>query len=271
MEIRENKIKNKYYVYLHKNSDGLIFYVGKGTGKRAKSKAYRSTAWHEAAFCGYEVEMYAENLTEQDALSIETTLINTLPYLVNSRVFTKLEFDDLKEVFKVDGSCPQGLVRIKGVWNGRYEKGVLGPVGYVQKRGEEIKGWVLTHRGKCTSAHRIIWQLTHGGIPSGMIVDHIDGNPLNNKIGNLRLVDAKRNSRNKKQYKNNSSGVTGVTKISNGFAACWRDTDDVERRKNFNSDELGNEEAFRLACEYRAQKIRELNEQGAGYTERHGT
>lgn len=264
-------MKNKSYVYLHKNSDGLIFYVGKGVGKRAKSRAYRSKAWHEAAKNGYTIEMYAQNLHEEDALSIETILINTLSHLVNSRVFTKLDFDDLHDCFKVQADCPQGLFRIKGVWNGRYEKGIFGPVGYIQKRGEDIKGWVLTHRGKCVSAHRIIWQLVYGPIPPRMIVDHIDGNPLNNKVKNLRLVDAKSNSRNKKQYKNNSSGVTGVTKISSGFAACWRDTDDVERRKNFNSNELGNEEAFRLACEYRAQKIQELNEQGAGYTERHGT
>ena len=59
--------------------------------------------------------------------------------------------------------------------------------------------------------------------------------------------------------------------MSTGFAACWRDIEGIERRKNFNSKGLGKEQAFKLACEYRAQKIRELNEQGAGYTERHGT
>ena len=39
-------MKNDYYVYLHKTLDGEVFYVGKGTGKRAKSKAYRSKEWH---------------------------------------------------------------------------------------------------------------------------------------------------------------------------------------------------------------------------------
>ena len=32
----------------------------------------------------------------------------------------------------------------------------------------------------------------------------------------------------------------------------------------------GKEEAFRLAVEWRAARIKELNNQGAGYTERHG-
>jgi len=44
--MRNNKMKNDYYVYLHKTLDGEVFYVGKGTGKRAKSKAYRSKEWH---------------------------------------------------------------------------------------------------------------------------------------------------------------------------------------------------------------------------------
>jgi hypothetical protein len=39
----------------------------------------------------------------------------------------------------------------------------------------------------------------------------------------------------------------------------------------FSISKLGNDEAFRQACEYRAKMIAELNEQGANYTERHGT
>ena len=39
----------------------------------------------------------------------------------------------------------------------------------------------------------------------------------------------------------------------------------------FSVEKHGNEEAFRLACEWRSEQIRLLNEQGAGYTERHGT
>jgi hypothetical protein len=38
-----------------------------------------------------------------------------------------------------------------------------------------------------------------------------------------------------------------------------------------NGKKYGKEEAFRLAVEWRAARIKELNEQGAGYTERHGT
>lgn len=44
----------------------------------------------------------------------------------------------------------------------------------------------------------------------GEYVDHIDHNIHNNKKSNLRICTASENGKNKKLYKSNSSGVTGV-------------------------------------------------------------
>lgn len=57
--------------------------------------------------------------------------------------------------------------------------------------------------------HRLIWLWHFGEWPSKGI-DHIDGDPLNNNIGNLRNVTHKENGRNSKRGSNNTSGVSGV-------------------------------------------------------------
>lgn len=59
-------------------------------------------------------------------------------------------------------------------------------------------------------AHRVAWLLHYGEWPKGE-VDHIDGNPKNNAIANLRLVSHAQNSKNRKLNSNNSSGVKGVS------------------------------------------------------------
>jgi len=51
--------------------------------------------------------------------------------------------------------------------------------------------------GKTCAVHRVIWEMFNGAIPDGMQVDHIDGNPENNKIENLRLVTSSQNAMNR--------------------------------------------------------------------------
>lgn len=64
-----------------------------------------------------------------------------------------------------------------------------------------------TINGKKTSLHRLLM-----GEPKGKVVDHIDGNALNNKRSNLRICTHKQNMRNKKKTnKGSSSQYKGVT------------------------------------------------------------
>ena len=66
---------------------------------------------------------------------------------------------------------------------------------------------------------RIVWVMHNGGeIPPGMCIDHIDGNKLNDRIENLRMVTLSINQRNSKIPKNNRNGIMGVYPHAEGFS-----------------------------------------------------
>ena len=67
--------------------------------------------------------------------------------------------------------------------------------------------------GKNRRMHRILWETFNGPIPNGMDIDHINGDRLDNRPENLRIVSRKENMQNTKVYNTNTSGVTGVTWI----------------------------------------------------------
>jgi HNH endonuclease/AP2 domain len=58
-------------------------------------------------------------------------------------------------------------------------------------------------------AHRVVWAYHYGEWPE-FEIDHINGNRADNRIENLRAVNAAANMQNKKVYRNNKSGVSGV-------------------------------------------------------------
>lgn len=61
------------------------------------------------------------------------------------------------------------------------------------------------HRGRKVSMHRVIMNC-----PNGFEVDHIDGNGLNNRRENLRVVTHLQNAANKRSNANTSSKYRGV-------------------------------------------------------------
>ena len=87
-------------------------------------------------------------------------------------------------------------------WNRKHEGAVAGTItdqGYMS----------VTVCYKRLKAHRVVWCLVNGVWPNGEI-DHIDGNTLNNKIENLRVVTHKENMKNQKVRVSNKSGLIGV-------------------------------------------------------------
>lgn len=135
------------------------------------------------------------------------------------------------------------------------------------------RGVTVGYNGKYTCVHRIIWELFHGPIPDACVIDHLNGNPWDNRIENLACKTQTYNQRNRKIPKNNTSGIHGITiyeseniltvKVSVRFGKG------VRFSKSFSVRKYGMENALKLAQDWRELKIRELNSLGGQFTDRH--
>jgi len=69
----------------------------------------------------------------------------------------------------------------------------------------------IQFRYKRYYAHRLIWEMFYGPIDSKLVIDHIDGNPSNNEITNLRCVEHVVNLHGARKATRNKSGFIGVS------------------------------------------------------------
>jgi hypothetical protein len=105
-----------------------------------------------------------------------------------------------------------------------------------------------TFFGKKIKAHRAAWLLYYGEWPNDAI-DHINGNPGDNRIANLRVVDQLTNQKNAKRPKNNTSGAVGLIILKG--SGRWR----AAIKVNYQEIHLGVFDRFEDA--FRARKAAE--------------
>lgn len=132
----------------------------------------------------------------------------------------------------------------------------------------------MTFKRKSRVASRVIWELFNGPIAENLVIDHMDGNPFNNKISNLACKSFKENLQNRARQCNNTTGVSGVKWILVGSrytyaVANYFDQTGRQIQKNFSVKKLGLLPAFYQACVWRKQQIKNLNSDGENYTTRH--
>ena len=89
----------KFFVYMHKDKDGTVFYVGKGTGDRAHSRE-RSPEWLEyldkRSDGKFSVEIVRDRISEEDALEIEDAVMKMHSGTIINRVNPHAPYDSTK-------------------------------------------------------------------------------------------------------------------------------------------------------------------------------
>lgn len=139
--------------------------------------------------------------------------------------------------------------RFVRAWNAKNAGKIAGSVGgngYIHIRIMDVQFY----------AHRLIWKIVNGSDP--FIIDHQDGDTLNNGFSNLRNTCHVGNHRNSTLQSNNSSGKTGISRTKGGK---WR----AYLRKNGRQVHIGNFDSKSEAIE-----ARELANQKIGFHPNHG-
>lgn len=174
----------------------------------------------------------------------------------------ELPIDFLKECFVYDGATgrlfwkrrPRHHFSSDNAWlasNSQF-------AGTIAGSPNKKRRWSTKINGKLYQNHRIVWAILTGAWPDDQI-DHMNGDPEDNRIENLRVVSNTDNQKNRWISSRNTSGVNGV---------YWRERDQVWSaaiREGGKQKHLGH---FRTRDE--ATAARRAAEERLGYTARHG-
>jgi len=137
-----------------------------------------------------------------------------------------------------------------------------GKLFYKKSEGSMKKGWqagTFTKNGHLRTlikrkpyfVHRIIFMMHHGFVPE--FIDHIDGNPANNLIENLRPATRSQNNLNRGKHKRNTSGYKGVTWVAS--AGRYSTRIGLEGKRFFLGYFEDPQKAHQAYCEFAKQHI----------------
>lgn len=271
---------NRFCVYVHKDSDGNIRYIGSGTELRSTlthSGSNKSNKYAEYVnkYGKLFSEILITGLTLRQAREQEYNLY--LKHvddglLLNVRKPTK-EYELIKNhldtILEYDENSPSFLTWKVDVCKGR-------KLSQIQIRKGTHAGWLdksgyykVSINANNVQAHRIVACLNDLDV-NGNLVDHINGVKVDNRKENLRVVDFKQNSRNKKVANNSTTGISGVGyKVTGNYSRYhyqWTDNNGFRRFKSFNVGNRNKDDVLAELLIFRKEILRNLGD----YSDDHG-
>lgn len=250
-------MRANYYVYVNRRKDnGVVFYVGKGTGKRltaggkSKSKQWQSIN-KEAG--GHSAEVIYSNLTESEAIEIEERFLLNPPEdwkLTNINIITRvipLNIKDIEPFVYYDSTSPSGLR-----WKTSKVNRQAGDVAGTQKARDY---WRVNINKRNYACHRLVVLLTSGNLPEDMVVNHKDRNKSNNSVDNLEVITQAENMKHLYGSDFNFIQVTSVLQKCiagryNVQVNCYDGSGKVHK-KMFSMKKYGILEAFAMGIQYK--------------------
>lgn len=238
-------VDDRFCVYLHKDSDGVVRYVGEGTLTRAYAKTRTDQPHWGALFKDNPpvVEIVKDCITKSEAEDLEIVLRKVhQSTIINNPHATKkvhvIDYDDISSFLYYDESSSTMLR-----WKNHMKNNSVAnsEAGHIRKDGRYAH---VELKGRNLSVHRVVWVLHNRCLDIKHMIDHIDGNKSNNRISNLRVSDAKLNCRNlimtipTSGYRNIKEYIIDGKVVS--YFIRWHSTDSTKRQcKSFSARTYG--------------------------------
>lgn len=199
--------------------------------------------------CGNITEVFLSNLTRNHTTSCGCVSAKTASIRASTHRMTKTS--EYKSWQEMKNRCTNTQHKFYDIYGGR---GITIYKPWLDSFQNFIEYIGLKPSGRRWSIERI----------------DVDGNY---EPGNVVWANSSQQNRNRRKFRNNTSGTTGVAIREHGgnirFIAFWIDLNNIQHTKSFSVNKHG-DKAEQMAVDYRLQMIKKLNLQEAGYSEKHG-
>jgi hypothetical protein len=183
--------------------------------------------------------------TRIDTIKYTTLLLKSLfltgVYKQYTEISSTITYEELVDVLEYNS--------LTGIFKWKENRKFTAKIGSIAGCTKD-DGYVVITLGKHQYyAHRLAWLYTYKVWPTEFI-DHIDRNPTNNSISNLRDVDRSTNKRNTTISSRNISGYTGVCYTPDGWKSSITNRGEKFFLGYFTTPELASEAYEKFKVEH---------------------